>query len=127
MRIVGHGIDLVEIARIERLLTDHPDRFPARCFTPAELALAGDDKGRAEHLAGRFAAKEAILKALGTGLSQGIEWTDIEVARADSGAPEVRLRGHALAIADRLGIRSWFVSISHAGALAMASAIAVGE
>lgn len=127
MRIVGHGIDLVEIARIVRLLDEHPDRFPVRCFTPLELAHAGDGRARAQHLAGRFAAKEAVLKALGTGLTQGIEWTDIEVAAANSGAPEVRLTNRAAEVAARLGVRSWSVSISHADTHAVASAIAVGE
>lgn len=127
MRIVGHGIDLVDIARIERLLAEHPDRFPSRCFTASELAHAGVGRSRAQHLAGRFAAKEAVLKALGTGLSGGIEWTEVEIAPADSGAPVVRLHGRAGEVASSLGVREWLVSISHSASHAMASAIAVGD
>ncbi|HBS29422.1 MAG TPA: holo-[acyl-carrier-protein] synthase [Phycisphaerales bacterium] len=126
MAIVGHGVDLVEVARIERLLREHPGRFASRCFTPTELTIAGGGPTRAERLAGRFAAKEAVLKALGTGLRDGIEWTQIEVAQADSGAPMLRLSGHAQRASEALGARAWWVSISHTAGFAVASAIAEG-
>jgi len=128
MRIIGHGIDLVEIARIERMLEDHGDRFVARCFTSDERAYAEASAAvRGERYAARFAAKEAVLKALGTGLRDGIEWTDIEVARNAAGAPSAVLGGRAEEIARTLGIEAWSLSLSHAGGLAMASAIASGD
>jgi holo-[acyl-carrier protein] synthase len=127
MRIIGHGVDLVEIARIERMLDDHGDRFSARCFTTEERAYAEASAAvRGERYAARFAAKEAVLKALGTGLRDGIEWTDIEVRRSAAGAPSVELRGRAADIARSLGIGSWTLSLSHAGGMAMASVIATG-
>lgn len=129
MRIVSHGIDIVEVRRIAALLSGHPERFLERCFTAAEAAAASESTAqprRDEFLAGRFAAKEGVLKALGTGLSGGVKWTDIEVARSVSGAPELRLTGSARARASELGITGWLVSISHAGGVAIASVIALG-
>lgn len=125
MRIVGHGIDLVEIARIERLLHDHPQKFPARCFTASEHAAAGTSGPAAQFLAGRFAAKEAVLKALGTGLTGGIAWTDIEVVAEASGRPTLRLHAAAADLARRLNADQWWISISHTAGFAQASAIAV--
>lgn len=125
MRIVGHGIDLVETARIAELLREHGGRFETRCFTLGELAYAGDKKRRVEHLAGRFAAKEAVLKVLGTGWSQGIAWTDVEVVRESSGRPLVRLHGKCAQVANELGIDEWWLSITHVDSHAAASAIGV--
>jgi holo-[acyl-carrier protein] synthase len=125
MRIVGHGIDLVETQRIERMLADHGERFLERCFTPREMAYLGNLREQAQHLAGRFAAKEAILKVLGTGWSHGIAWTDAEVPRQPSGQPTVVLHGKCLEVAHALGITAWWISISHIKTHAMASAIAV--
>ncbi len=128
MRIVGHGIDLVETSRIARLVDEHGRRFVARCFTEAEAGYASRARQRGrqmEHLAGRFAAKEAILKALGTGWRAGIAWTDAEVLRAPSGQPMVALHGQCRVIADEMGVTEWWISISHTGSLATASAIAV--
>lgn len=123
--IIGHGIDLVEIARIVRMLDEHGDRFTCRCFTEEERAYADASPAvRGERFAARFAAKEAVLKALGTGLRDGIDWTDIEVLRDAAGAPSVRLVGRAREIADELGIQDWALSLTHAGGLAMASVIA---
>jgi holo-[acyl-carrier protein] synthase len=130
MPVLSHGVDLVETARIARMLTDHPDRFLARCFTAAERAYCDRNTvRRAEHYAARFAAKEAVLKALGTGWAGGIAWTDIEVTRADSGAPGITLTGEAARIADSAGIARWVVSLSHAGGpsgYALASVLALG-
>lgn len=120
-----HGIDLVEVSRIAQLLDEHPDRFVARCFTEGERRYAEASKRRAEHFAARFAAKEAVLKALGTGLTRGISWTDIEVTRDHAGAPGILLHGPAAEHAARLGIRRWLISLSHAGSFAMASVIGV--
>jgi holo-[acyl-carrier protein] synthase len=124
MAIVGHGIDIVEVARIGEMVERHGDRFLERCFTAGERAYADAKKRRAEHLAGRFAAKEAVLKALGTGWRTGIAWTDIEVVVLPTGQPEVRLHGQAARAAAERGVRSWLLSISHTEALATASAIA---
>ena len=127
MRIIGHGVDIVDKQRIAQLLEEHGERFEARCFTEAELAYAeGNGRRKMEHLAGRFAAKEAILKVLGTGLTRGIKWTDAEVRRKDSGQPVVALHGRAAEIADELGIDEWWISISHIESHAVASAIGVG-
>lgn len=126
MPILGHGIDLVETARLGHLVEAHGARFLDRCFTPAEQAYARERARWVEHLAGRFAAKEAILKALGTGWSRGIAWTDAEVARAPGGRPIVRLHGAARARARAMGIESWVLSITHVRDHAMASAIGEG-
>jgi holo-[acyl-carrier protein] synthase len=126
MRIIGHGVDIVEKARIDRMLEEHGERFLSRCFTEAERAYAdGNTKRRMEHLAGRFAAKEAILKVLGTGWSGGIAWTDAEVVREASGRPTVHLHGRCAEVAAELGIREWWLSISHIETHAVASAIGV--
>ncbi len=128
MRIVGHGIDLVETHRVARMLEEHGERFLARVFTEAERAYCdANTSRRLEHLAGRFAAKEAILKVLGTGWSGGIAWTDAEVVREASGKPTVRLHGRADEVAGELSITQWWLSISHVRGHAMASAIGVAE
>ncbi len=125
-RILGHGVDLVEIARIADLARRHGDHFLRRCFSPEELALAANRKRQYEHLAARFAAKEAILKAIGTGWRGGIAWTDMNLVREPSGAPRLLLTGETAAIAQKLGIRRWLVSMSHTETHALASAVAVG-
>lgn len=127
MRIAGHGIDLVEVARIARLIDEHGQRFLDRCFTPHEQRCAEGTKRRDEHLAARFAAKEAVLKALGTGLSGGIAWTDIEVVRQDSGAPSIQLHNEAAKLAASSGISRWLISLTHTGGHAAASVIAVAD
>lgn len=124
MPLVGLGVDLVEVARIERLLAEHGERFLERCFTRDERRQWQAAGGRAEHLAGRFAAKEAVLKALGTGWRHGIAWTDIEVLPDDAGRPGVGLTGQAARFAAAAGIARWMLSISHSGGFAVASAIA---
>jgi len=127
MAIVGHGVDLAPVARIASMRERHSERFLARVFTPEEQAYASDRPRRIdEHLAARFAAKEATLKALGTGLTGGIRWTDISIERLESGAPTLRLRGAAAAAGERIGARRWVVSLSHAGGMAIASVIAEG-
>jgi holo-[acyl-carrier protein] synthase len=128
MAIIGHGIDLVETARIRQLVQEHGQRFLDRCFTPSEQEFCDRSiKRRFEHLAGRFAAKEAILKALGTGWRGGVAWTDIEVRSDPSGKPQVALTGECLRVASNAGITGWLLSISHIGSLAMASAIGVND
>lgn len=122
--LLGHGIDIVETARIKHLHTEHGQRFLDRCFTPAEQAYcARSQKRYYEHLAGRFAAKEAILKVLGTGWRSGIAWTDIEILPNPQGQPLITLSNVTLEIATGLGISKWHLSISHIETHATASAI----
>jgi holo-[acyl-carrier protein] synthase len=126
MPILGHGIDLTEVDRIDEMLAEHGDRFVQRCFTPREIADAGDGPRRVEHLAARFAAKEAALKALGTGWAQGVGWTDVAVHRAESGKPELVVTGRAADVAVERGITRWHVSLTHTKDHAVASVIAEG-
>lgn len=126
MRIIGHGIDITEVARIGKMITEHGDHFLERCFTEGERAYSDGHRRRDEHLAARFAAKEAVLKALGTGWRNGIGWTDVEVVLLPSGQPTVRLAGQAARIAGELGITDWSLSMSHVETHAVASAIATG-
>jgi len=124
MPIVGHGIDIVETARIQKLFAEHGQRFLDRCFTAREQAYcARNVKRYFEHLSGRFAAKEAILKVLGTGWRGGIAWTDMEILPEPSGQPKLMLSGECLRIALAQGIARWHVSISHIETHATASAI----
>ena len=125
MPILAHGIDLVEIPRFAELLEKHPERFLDKCFTQGERAYAeANPKRRLEHLAARFAAKEAAMKALGTGWAAGVTWQDIEVARADSGAPVLLLHNLAAQRAQEIGAAKWLISLTHTEHFAMASVIA---
>ncbi len=126
MSIIGHGIDIVEVEHFRRLCkTPSGARTLGRYFTPAELALVGSGPKRAERLAGRFAAKEAVLKALGTGFTQGISFTDVDIGILPSGAPIVVLHARAAEVAVERAITTWLVTISHTTAFAAASAIAL--
>lgn len=126
VNIIGHGIDLVDVTEMRRWIDDPRDPLIPRCFVQAELDEIGDGPDRVERLAGRFAAKEAVLKALGTGFGAGVAFSDVIVHRAAGAPPQVRLTGGAAKAATELGIVEWRLSISHAGAMAMASAIAIG-
>ena len=127
MEIVAHGIDLVDCPRIEDMVRRHGERFMDRVFTEAEQAYAKSTKNEIEKLAGRFAAKEAILKLVGTGWRGKISWTDIEVVNNDMGQPEVTLSGEVEQIAEKLGIRHVSVSITHTANFAIASAVALAK
>ncbi|QNN25491.1 holo-ACP synthase [Planctomycetales bacterium ZRK34] len=125
--VIGHGVDLVDVQRIATSVREHGARFLERCFTENERNYAATSAKREyEHLAARFAAKEAVLKALGTGWSRGIGWTDVEVVRAPSGEPGVKLTGVAAQIAAERGITRWLISLSHTDTHAIASVIACG-
>jgi holo-[acyl-carrier protein] synthase len=126
MRIIGHGIDLVEVSRIAAMLEGHGARFVQRVFTPGEAERGAGSRREAEHLAARFAVKEAALKALGTGWSGGVAWTDIEVVRLASGQPTLNVTGRAAELAAAQGVSEWRVSISHTGTHAMASVMSIG-
>lgn len=123
--LLRHGVDIVEIDRIAWMIEDHADRFLERCFTVGERAYCTfNGSPLAERYAARFAAKEAAMKALGTGWSRGIKWTDIEIERDGDGQPRLRITGRAAEIAGGLGIAGWALSLSHTRTLAMASVIA---
>ncbi|WP_292534846.1 holo-ACP synthase [Mesorhizobium sp.] len=126
VNVIGHGIDLVEVAQLRRWIEDPRDPLIPRCFGQAELEEIGDGPDRIERLAGRFAAKEAVLKALGTGFGAGVAFTDVVISRAPGAPPEVQLAGGAAKAAAALGVNAWRLSISHSGGLAMASALALG-
>jgi holo-[acyl-carrier protein] synthase len=116
------GVDLVEVRRIARLAAEPAGL--AGVLTDAELAYCGSRPHPAEHMAGRFAAKEAVLKALGTGLGPGIGWTDVEVLNEPGGRPCVRLYGGAASVAARGALAAIDVSVSHTADLAIAQAVA---
>jgi len=124
--VVSHGVDLVDCARIRRMLETHGDRFLERVFTRAERDYCMELRTPHIRLSGRFAVKEAVMKALGTGWRAGVEWTDIETLNDHNGKPHVCVAGRSAEIAAALGISHFLVSISHAGDYAIASAIAVG-
>lgn len=118
------GVDLVNVERLRRLLAEHADRH-AELFTPAELDYCRGKRRRDEHLAARFAAKEAVLKAFGTGFSQRMRFTEVEVLNERSGRPRVRLTGSAASFAERHGLSQLDVSLSHTEGLALAHAVSV--
>ncbi|MBC8309122.1 MAG: holo-ACP synthase [Phycisphaerales bacterium] len=125
--IVTHGIDIIDVARVATMLEKHGQTFIDRCFTKTEQLAAdvSSPEMRAQRFAARYAAKEAVLKALGTGLAGGIEWVDINVARED-GPPMVELSGKAAEVAKKAGITDWQLSLSHTSGIAMASVIGIG-
>jgi len=127
MRIICHGIDLVDCRRIEELADKHGRRFLDRIFTPAEQKYSNRHRHWPERLGGRFAVKEAVMKMLGTGWESGIAWTDIETLNDPSGKPKVQLSGKIDKIAHNIGIEQISVSITHTADLAIASAIALGK
>ena len=121
--IIGSGIDLVEIGRIRQSLDRFGERFLDRVFTKAEQAYCLRKRNAAESLAARFAAKEAGAKALGTGISRGVSWLDIEVVREPGGRPRLRFLGNAQNIADRLGVVRVALSLAHTGEISVASVV----
>ena len=126
MNVIGHGIDLVDVAELRRWIEDPRNPLLPRCFVQSELDEIGDGPDRTERLAGRFAAKEAVLKALGTGFGAGVAFTDVLIRRAPGAPPEVHLVGGAADAAAILGVTGWRLSISHTAGIAMASALALG-
>ncbi len=121
--IRGLGIDIVEVDRIRRAVARWGEVFLSRVLTPDERAVDRGARAGAERLAGRFAAKEAVMKALGLG-RRGIGWQEIEITVDPLGKPGVRLTGRAAAVADRLGVRVWRLAISHTRLFAIAQALA---
>lgn len=125
--VVAHGVDLVDMADFSRLINDQAAEFLDRYFTSAELAAAEGASVKIERLASRFAVKEAVLKALGTGWGDGVAFTDVEVVSQRSGAPSVVLHRQLVAVANEQGIAHWLVSVSHTGSVVMASVIALAS
>jgi len=123
VNIVGLGVDLIENRRIADVMQRHPDRFMERVLTEAERTYVGRMRDPLPHIAGRFAAKEAVLKVLGTGWRGGIAWTDVEIVNDASGQPAVRLSGECERVARRRAILRILVSISHTPQYATATAI----
>jgi holo-[acyl-carrier protein] synthase len=121
--IIGSGIDLVEIGRIQQSVDRYGQRFLDRVYTAAEQVYCLRKKKAAESLAARFAAKEAGAKALGTGISYGVNWLEIEVVREPSGRPTIQFHGRAAQIAARLGVVHAALSITHTRDLSMASVV----
>ncbi len=126
MNLISLGIDLVEVPRILALLEKSGDRFKERVFTPDEISYCDSCAAPAIHYAARFAAKEAVAKAFGTGLAEGVTWRDIEVRRDAKGLPSITLHAGAMLKATELGIREMRVSLSHTALMAVASVAGVG-
>ena len=124
MTILGIGLDATDIPRVEKAIARYGDRFIHRIFTEAEIAYCAGKYRPAPHYAGRFAAKEAAMKALGTGLTRGVTWRDIEVVRG-GGPPRLTFRGGALRHFERLGASSSLLTITHAETLALAQVVIV--
>ena len=121
--IVGLGVDITEVDRIEAAIKRHGRPFLERLFTPTEITYCEKHRHSAERFAGRFAAKEAAMKALGTGWAHGVRWVDIEVVREPSGKPTLKLSGASREIADRLGVKNIALTITHTGNTALAQVI----
>jgi holo-[acyl-carrier protein] synthase len=125
MQIVGIGTDIVECLRIGRMIQQHGEMFLTRVYTEREIRYCQARTRAVEHFAGRWAAKEAILKSLGTGWRRGLSWTDIEVRHDLGGKPEVLLCGAAKDLAQALRVSDVLLSISHCRAYATAYSLAV--
>jgi len=121
--IVGMGIDVEEVERVQGAMERQGERFLQRIFTEKERTYCEQFKDKYERYAGRFAVKEAAMKALGTGWSRGVRWVDIEITRLRGGRPTLELKGEARKIADRLGVENIAISITHTPKQAMAQVI----
>jgi len=124
--IVGMGIDVAEVGRIREVIEAQRERFLRRVYTADEAAYCEQFKNKYERYAGRFAAKEAAMKALGTGWRRGVRWVDFEVVREPGGRPTIRLDGEARKIAEELGVKRIALSITHTEVQALAQVIFEG-
>jgi holo-[acyl-carrier protein] synthase len=124
--IVGLGIDVAEVKRIGEVIEAQKERFLRRVYTPDEVAYCEQFRNRYERYAGRFAVKEAAMKALGTGWSRGVRWVDVEVVRQRGGRPMLALKGEAKRIADAMGVKNIAISITHTAEQAFAQVIFEG-
>ena len=126
MSIVGLGVDITDIPRVAEVFERYGDHFLRRVFTDAEIAYCTRRRNPVPHLAGRFAAKEAAMKALGTGHSRGVLWKDVEVVRV-SGPPSIHFHGEAARVADRMNARRSLLTITHSDTLAMAQVLLLSD
>jgi holo-[acyl-carrier protein] synthase len=126
MTILGIGTDIVECLRIAQIIERHGELFINRVYTDHEIRYCRSRKAVTQHFAGRWAAKEAVLKAMGTGWRRGISWRDVEVRNVPSGKPVISLRGGARSVVEQSGIREMLISISHCRSHATAYAVAIG-
>jgi len=124
--ILGTGVDLAEVDRIRDAIGRHGERFIRRIYTQSEIAYVERKANRFERYAGRFAAKEAGMKAIGTGWKRGVSWQDFEVSNVPSGRPTLRLHGEAARLAEKMGVKSISLSITHTAHLGMAHVILEG-
>jgi holo-[acyl-carrier protein] synthase len=127
MNLIGIGTDIIECERIDRMIQRHGSHFVDRVFTTQEIQYCTDRKSSDQHFAGRWAAKEAVLKALGTGWVSGIAWTDVEIVNQSSGKPQIKLHGGAKKIANEKKITEIQISISHCKSHAIAFATAITQ
>jgi len=127
VNVVGIGTDIVECLRIARMIERHGDLFINRVYTSMEIGYCQSRRQATQHFAGRWAAKEAVLKAMGTGWRRGISWQDIEIRNDEAGRPSVALRGGARDLIQRQRINLLLVSISHCRSHATAYALALGD
>ena len=121
--IVGTGVDLAEVPRIKASIERYGEKFIRRIYTPAEIAYVERKANKYERYAARFAAKEAGMKAIGTGWRHGVRWQDFEVVNLRSGRPTLRLHGVAARFAEKLGVRNISLSLTHTRELGMAHVI----
>ena len=124
--ILGTGVDLAEVGRIREAIERYGDRFIRRIYTDAEIAYVERKANKFERYAGRFAAKEAGMKAIGTGWKRGVRWQDFEVSNLPSGRPTLRLHGEAARVAQKMGVKSISLSITHTAEMGMAHVILEG-
>ncbi|MEM9352357.1 MAG: holo-ACP synthase [Planctomycetota bacterium] len=127
LQILGIGTDIIECLRIAQMIERHGEIFINRVYTEHEIEYCSTKKAATQHYAGRWAAKEAVLKALGTGWIRGIAWRDIEVRNLKGGAPTIALRGGAREVFEGSGMKTMHISISHCRSHATAYAVAEGE
>lgn len=125
--IIGTGVDIVEVSRIKNATLKWKEDFLRKIFTDKELEYSKHRSTSYQHLAARFAAKEAVLKALGNGMTNRVEWRDIEVWNEESGKPNVRLSGEVDRLSKRMGVSDIIISISHTRTYAIANVILVKE
>lgn len=124
--IVGLGVDIAEVGRVKAAIERYGETFLRRLYTSAEREYCERFKNKYERYAGRFAAKEAAMKALGTGWSRGVRWVDVEVVREKGGRPTIRLAGEAGNVAERMGVKNIALSITHTAEQAFAQVIFEG-
>jgi holo-[acyl-carrier protein] synthase len=127
MNVLGIGTDITECLRIAQMIERHGELFVGRVYTLAEIEYCRSKRMATQHFAGRWAAKEAVLKALGTGWRRGVSWRDIEVVNGAGGRPQASLKGGTQEMAEKMGIRCVLVSISHCRSHATAFAVALDE